>query len=62
MDLREFRKEKRWSQEDLSNLSGLSARTIHLIEKGHVTPSAESAKALAAVLTCRGIVLKYQLI
>jgi transcriptional regulator with XRE-family HTH domain len=49
MDLRELRKEKGWSQGDLSNLSGLSVRTIHRIEKGLVTPSAESAKALAAV-------------
>jgi transcriptional regulator with XRE-family HTH domain len=49
MDLRELRKEKGWSQGDLSNLSGLSVRTIHRIENGHVTPSAESAKALAAV-------------
>lgn len=49
MDLRELRKEKGWSQGDLSNLSGLSVRTIHRIENGHVAPSAESAKALAAV-------------
>ena len=49
MDLRELRKEKGWSQGDLSNLTGLSVRTIHRIENGHVTPSAESAKALAAV-------------
>jgi transcriptional regulator with XRE-family HTH domain len=49
MDLRELRKEKGWSQGDLSNLTGLSVRTIHRIENGHGTPSAESAKALAAV-------------
>ena len=49
MDLRELRKEKGWSQGDLSKLSGLSARTINRIENGHVAPSAESAKALAAV-------------
>lgn len=49
MDLRELRKEKGWSQGDLSNLSGLCVRTIHRIENGLVTPSAESAKALAAV-------------
>lgn len=49
MDLRELRKEKGWSQGDLSILTGLSVRTIHRIENGHVTPSAESAKALAAV-------------
>jgi transcriptional regulator with XRE-family HTH domain len=49
MDLRELRKEKGWSQGDLSNLTGLSVRTIHRIENGLVTPSAESAKALAAV-------------
>lgn len=49
MNLRELRKENGWSQGDLSNLTGLSARTIHRIENGHVTPSTESAKALAAV-------------
>ncbi len=49
MNLRELRKEKGWSQGDLSILTGLSVRTIHRIENGHGTPSAESAKALAAV-------------
>jgi transcriptional regulator with XRE-family HTH domain len=49
MDLRELRKEKGWSQGDLSNLTGLSVRTIHRIENGHGTPSVESAKALAAI-------------
>tara|TARA_B110000037_G_scaffold54090_1_gene66336 strand:- start:1299 stop:2165 length:867 start_codon:yes stop_codon:yes gene_type:complete len=49
MDLRELRKEKGWSQGDLSNLTGLSVRTIHRIENGQVTPSSESAKALAAI-------------
>ena len=49
MNLRELRKEKGWSQGDLSDLTGLSVRTIHRIENGQVTPSAESAKALAAV-------------
>jgi transcriptional regulator with XRE-family HTH domain len=49
MNLRELRKEKGWSQGYLSDLTGLSVRTIHRIENGQVTPSAESAKALAAV-------------
>ena len=49
MNLRELRKEKGWSQGDLSDLTGLSVRTIHRIENGQVTPSSESAKALAAV-------------
>ena len=49
MDIRELRKEKGWSQSDLSDLTGLSARTIHRIENGQVKPSVESAKALAAV-------------
>ena len=49
MNIRELRKEKGWSQGDLSDLTGLSVRTIHRIENGQVTPSAESAKALAAV-------------
>ena len=49
MDLKKLRKEKGWSQGDLSNLTGLSVRTIHRIENGQVTPSSESAKALAAI-------------
>ena len=49
MDLRELRKEKGWSQEDLSGFSGLSVKTINRVENRHVTPSAETAKALAAV-------------
>ena len=49
MDLRELRKEKGWSQGDMSNFTGLSVRTIHRIENGHGTPSVETAKALAAV-------------
>ena len=49
MDLRELRKEKGWSQEDLSGFSGLSVKTINRVENGHVTPSVETAKALAAV-------------
>ncbi|MDE0509948.1 MAG: helix-turn-helix transcriptional regulator, partial [Gammaproteobacteria bacterium] len=49
MNIRELRKEKGWSQGVLSDLTGLSVRTIHRIENGHGTPSVESAKALAAV-------------
>lgn len=49
MDLRELRKEKGWSQGDLSGFSGLSVKTINRVENGHVTPSVETAKALAAV-------------
>ena len=49
MDLKKLRKEKGWSQGDLSTFSGLSVKTIHRIENGRVTPSSESAKALAAV-------------
>ena len=55
MDIRELRKEKGWSQSDLSDLTGLSARTIHRIENGQVKPSVESAKALAAVFKFRPI-------
>lgn len=49
MDIKELRKEKGWSQSDLSDLTGLSVRTIHRIENGQVQPSVESAKALAAL-------------
>ena len=49
MDIKELRKGKGWSQSDLSDLTGLSVRTIHRIENGQVKPSVESAKALASV-------------
>ncbi len=47
--IQKLRVRRGWSQEQLAELTGLSARTIQRIERGR-TPSAESLKAIAAVL------------
>jgi len=47
MDLRKLRLEKGWSQEQLAEISGISARTIQRLEKGE-RPGMETLKALAA--------------
>ena len=48
MLVQKFRLQKGWSQEQLAELSGLSARTIQRIESGAV-PSVESLKAIGSV-------------
>lgn len=48
MIIKKLRLQKGWSQEQLSQLSGLSIRTIQRIEKGQ-NPGLESLKSLAAV-------------
>ncbi len=48
MIIRKLRLQKGWSQEQLSQLSGLSVRTIQRIEQGQ-KPGLESLKSLAAV-------------
>ncbi|THB73881.1 MAG: helix-turn-helix domain-containing protein [Gammaproteobacteria bacterium] len=48
MLIRKMRLDKGWSQEHLSEISGLSVRTIQRIERGQ-KPSLESLKSLAAV-------------
>lgn len=48
MIIREYRLKFGWTQSELSEISGLSLRTIQRIENG-ATPSLESLKALAAV-------------
>ncbi len=48
MLIRKMRLDKGWSQEHLSEISGLSVRTIQRIERGQ-KPSLESLKALASV-------------
>jgi transcriptional regulator with XRE-family HTH domain len=48
MSIRILREERNWTQEQLSEFSGLNVRTIQRIEKGQ-KPSLESSKALAAV-------------
>ena len=47
--IQKLRLQRGWSQEQLAEVAGLSVRTIQRIERGQ-TPSAESLKALAAVL------------
>lgn len=47
-DLKKLRLERHWSQEQLSDMSGLSIRTIQRIENGE-NASLESLKSLAAV-------------
>ena len=49
MGLREIRTKKGWSQEQLADISGVSARTIQRIESGEKA-GMESLKALAAAL------------
>ena len=48
MLIRKMRLDKGWSQEQLSEVSGLSVRTIQRIERGQ-KPGLESLKSLAAV-------------
>lgn len=48
MIIRKLRLQRGWSQEHLSQLSGLSIRTIQRIERGQ-KPGLESLKSLAAV-------------
>jgi len=48
MIVKKLRLQKCWSQEQVSEFSGLSVRTIQRIERGHQA-SLESLKALAAV-------------
>lgn len=46
--MKSLRKEKRWSQEQLAELSGLNVRTIQRVEKGDSVGN-ETLKSLAAV-------------
>ena len=48
MIVKKLRLQKSWSQEQLSQFSGLSVRTIQRVERGHQA-SVESLKSLAAV-------------
>jgi transcriptional regulator with XRE-family HTH domain len=47
--VQKLRLQRGWSQEQLAELAGLSVRTIQRVERGN-SPSAESLKAIAAVL------------
>ncbi len=48
MNIKDLRIDRGWSQEQLSQMSGLSVRTIQRIEQGS-KPGMESLKSLAAV-------------
>ena len=48
MIVKKLRLQRGWSQEQLAEFTGLSARTIQRIERGQ-TPGLETAKALGAV-------------
>lgn len=48
MLIQKLRLQRGWSQQQLADLSGLSARTIQRLERGQ-PPSVESLKALASV-------------
>jgi transcriptional regulator with XRE-family HTH domain len=49
MILKKLRENRKWSQEQLAKMAGLSVRTIQRIEAGH-SASIETLKALASVL------------
>jgi transcriptional regulator with XRE-family HTH domain len=48
MDIHKLRTDRGWSQEQVAEMAGLSSRTVQRVENGD-KPSAETAKALAAV-------------
>ena len=50
MDLKEIRKEKGFTQEQLANKCGVQRTTITMIENENNLPSVETAKKLGEVL------------
>ena len=60
MDLKKPRLEKGWSQEQLADISGVSARTVQRLEKGE-KPGMETLKALAAAFDVSSNQLQKQL-
>ena len=50
MDLKEIRKEKGFTQEQLANQCGVQRTTITMIENENNLPSVETAKKLGEVL------------
>lgn len=50
MNLKELRKEKGFTQEQLANECGVQRTTITMIETGNNSPSVELAKKLGEVL------------
>ena len=60
MIIRKLRLQRGWSQEQLSQMSGISSRTIQRIERGQKA-SAESLKSLAAVFDINYTELRQEL-
>ena len=48
--VKELRRRKGWSQEDLKENSGLSLRTVQRIEKGETRPAGESLRRISEAL------------
>lgn len=61
MILKKLRENRKWSQEQLAKMAGLSVRTIQRIEGGH-SASVESLKALASVLEVNISTLEQEII
>lgn len=61
MILKKLRENRKWSQEQLALMAGLSVRTIQRIEHGHKA-SFESLKSLASVLEVNISTLEQQII
>jgi len=61
MILKRLRENRKWSQEQLANMAGLSVRTIQRIERGHKA-SLESLKALASVLEVEFSTLEQEIV
>ena len=57
MSIQKMRLKRGWSQQQLADASGLSARTIQRIESGHAG-SVESLKSIAAVFEVHFLTLK----
>jgi len=52
-NVRTYRIERGWSQDELARRAGLSRPAVSAIETGRVVPSVSAALSLAAVLACR---------
>ncbi len=51
--IKQFREERRWSQQDLAERAGLSRTGVSAIEMGKLVPSTVAALALAKVFGCK---------
>jgi len=50
--VREFRKARRMTQQDLADLAGISRQSIISIERGRYSPSLALALKLAGIFSC----------